>query len=110
MDSSIFQTPFLAVARSFCSAAFVRESCAALAIGISDLLIVGLANDEIGYIVPPSDFLLNEKLPYIEKTMDHKGENHYEETNAVGPLCAQAIADAFERAVQQLNRPPIGIR
>ena len=72
--------------------------------GISNLLIAGLANDEIGYIVPPSDFLLNETLPYIEKTMDYKGENHYEETNSVGPLCAQAIADAFERAVQQLNR------
>ena len=71
--------------------------------GIPHLLIVGLANDEIGYIVPPSDFLLNETLPYIEKTMDDKEENHYEETNSVGPLCAQAIADAFERAVQQLN-------
>ena len=70
------------------------------------LLMLGLANDEIGYIVPPSDFLLNETLPYIEKTMDHKGENHYEETNSVGPLCAQAIADAFERAVQQLNLLP----
>ena len=74
--------------------------------GIPHLLIVGLANDEIGYIVPPSDFLLNETLPYIEKTMDDKGENHYEETNSVGPLCAQAIADAFERAVQQLNLLP----
>ena len=72
--------------------------------GIATLLIAGLVNDEIGYIVPPSDFLLNETLPYIEKTMDYKGENHYEETNSVGPLCAQAIADAFERAVQQLNR------
>lgn len=72
--------------------------------GIATLLIAGLVNDEIGYIVPPSDFLLNETLPYIEKTMDYKGENHYEETNSVGPLCAQAIADVFERAVQQLNR------
>ncbi len=76
--------------------------------GISNLLIAGLANDEIGYIVPPSDFLLNETLPYIEKTMDYKGENHYEETNSVGPLCAQAIADAFERAVQKLTRLPDG--
>lgn len=75
--------------------------------GISQLLIVGLANDEVGYIVPPSDFLLNDELPYIDKTMDYKGENHYEETNSVGPLCAQAIADAFENALKQLNTKTI---
>lgn len=71
--------------------------------GIGNLLIIGLANDELGYIVPPSDFLLNEKLPYLEKTMDRKGENHYEETNSVGPGCAAAIASAFESALQCLN-------
>ena len=41
------------------------------------MLIAGLANDEIGYIVPPSDFLLNEELPYLERTMDYKCEDHY---------------------------------
>lgn len=71
--------------------------------GIDELLIVGLANDELGYIVPPSDFLLNPDLPYLEETMDEKGENHYEETNSVGPMCAQAIADAFESAISCLN-------
>ena len=64
--------------------------------GRDTLLVIGLANDEIGYIVPPSDFLLNETAPYLEKTMDYKGENHYEETNSVGPSCAQSIADTFE--------------
>ena len=71
--------------------------------GIDSLLILGLANDEVGYIVPPSDFLLNEEAPYFEKTMDYKGENHYEETNSVGPECANRIAAAFEAAVQALN-------
>jgi len=71
--------------------------------GINDLLIVGLANDELGYIVPPSDFLLNEEVPYLMKMMDALGENHYEETNSVGPDCAQAIADAFEAAVNALQ-------
>lgn len=70
--------------------------------GMEEMLIVGLANDEVGYIVPPSDFLLNEKLPYLEKTMDYKAENHYEETNSVGPECAHAIAEAFEKAVIRL--------
>lgn len=71
--------------------------------GVDDLLIIGLCNDEIGYIVPPSDFLLNEEAPYLAKTMDYKGENHYEETNSVGPACADAIAAAFEKALAALQ-------
>ena len=64
--------------------------------GIEDLVIVGLANDEIGYIVPPTDFLINEKLPYLERTMDDTGEDHYEETNSIGIECANVIAETFE--------------
>ena len=71
--------------------------------GIEEMILIGLCNDELGYIVPPSDFLLNEKAPYIERTMDYKGENHYEETNSVGPECAQCIADAFEETVKKLK-------
>lgn len=71
--------------------------------GINQLLIVGLSNDEIGYIVPPSDFLLNEDLPYLEKTMDYKDENHYEETNSIGPECANKIAEAFRTALEALK-------
>lgn len=71
--------------------------------GLEELLIVGLANDELGYIVPPSDFLLNRYHPYIERTMDAKGEDHYEETNSVGPECAAAIAKAFETAAERLR-------
>ena len=66
------------------------------------LLIIGLSNDELGYIVPPSDFLLNKEAPYLAKTMDYKGENHYEETNSVGPLCAERIAEAFDGLMQEL--------
>ncbi len=72
--------------------------------GVQDLLIVGLANDEVGYIVPPSDFLLSEDAPYFEKTMDHKGENHYEETNSVGPECADKIAIGFEAALSETQK------
>lgn len=71
--------------------------------GMNELLVIGLCNDEIGYIVPPSDFLLNEEAPYLSKTMDYKGENHYEETNSVGPACADAIAGAFEKALAALK-------
>ena len=72
--------------------------------GIEKMLIVGLANDEIGYIVPPSDFLVNPEMPYLERITDFKGEDHYEETNSVGPGCAQAIADAFQSTVTELAK------
>lgn len=68
-------------------------------LGVHNLLIVGLANDELGYIVPPSDFLLNEDRPYLERTKDKYGEDHYEETNSVGPGCACAVAEAFRTAL-----------
>jgi len=70
--------------------------------GYDQLLVIGLANDELGYIVPPSDFLLNEEVPYLLKTMDDTGENHYEETNSVGESCAIVIAEIFEQLVNSL--------
>ncbi len=67
------------------------------------LLIVGLCNDELGYIVPPSAFLLNKDLPFIETVTDSSGENHYEETNSLGIKTAAIIADAFEAALIKLT-------
>ena len=68
--------------------------------GVEHLLIVGLCNDELGYIIPPSDFLLDDELPYIESAKDAKGENHYEETNSIGKDTAAYIAKAFESALK----------
>jgi len=48
--------------------------------------------------------LLNENLPYLEKTMDYKGENHYEETNSVGPECADAMADTFAAILKEMPK------
>ena len=76
----------------------------AAAHGLERLLIVGLANDELGYIVPPSDFLLNEKTPYLSRAMDRRGEDHYEETNSVGPDCAACLAEAFAQAAERLTK------
>jgi hypothetical protein len=70
--------------------------------GINELLIIGLANDELGYIIPPSDFLVNDKLPYVSRVTDTNGEDHYEETNSVGPACAGCIAEALDNVLKQL--------
>ena len=67
------------------------------------LFVVGLANDELGYIVPPSDFLVHETAPYLQKITDKYGENHYEETNSVGPECAALIAETFEKILQKMS-------
>lgn len=62
-----------------------------------DLLIFGLANDELGYVLPPNDFLLNESVPYLDKAIDRLGRRHYEETNSLGPETAGHIAEALTR-------------
>jgi len=71
--------------------------------GIDQMVVIGLCNDELGYIVPPSDFLIHQDAPYIERITDGIGEDHYEETNSVGPACAQCIADALEAALKNLK-------
>ncbi|MBQ4354886.1 MAG: hypothetical protein IJC71_08340 [Clostridia bacterium] len=63
--------------------------------GHDRLFVLGLANDELGYIVPPNDFLVHDTLPYFETTEDAYGENHYEETNSTGIRTAACIAEAL---------------
>ncbi len=68
-----------------------------------DVLIVGLFDDEVGYIVPPSDFRLSSSAPYLDTEKDERGENHYEETNSLGPECAECIIKAFEDIKQKIS-------
>ncbi len=67
------------------------------------LLIFGLANDELGYVLPPNDFMLNEDAPYLDKAIDRFGRRHYEETNSMGPETAQIIADNFSALINKVN-------
>ena len=68
-----------------------------------NLLIFGLANDEIGYVLPPNDFLLDKEAPYFEIPRDHLNRRHYEETNSLGPKTAQSIADTFKNMIEKVN-------
>ena len=65
---------------------------------VKNLIIIGLCNDEIGYIVPPSDFLVNNEYPYLKEYTDSLGRNHYEETNSVGPNAAYELIKAIKKA------------
>jgi hypothetical protein len=41
------------------------------------IVAVGLGNDELGYIIPPYDFIVDPFLPYLIEA-----PGHYEETNS----------------------------
>ena len=69
-----------------------------------NILVFGLANDELGYILPPNDYLLHEKSPYIENGRDKHDRRHYEETNSMGPKTAQVIADAVEDIIKAIKK------
>jgi hypothetical protein len=49
--------------------------------------ILGLGNDELGYIIPEYNFVLDELVPYLNEA---EGD-HYEETNSLGPRTAGLI-------------------
>ena len=58
--------------------------------------IVGLGNDEVGYIVPKYNFKLADVGPYI---IEAQGD-HYEETNSLGPETAELIDQQVVRLVE----------
>ena len=71
--------------------------------GAENLLVFGLCNDEIGYIVAPNDYLLHETNPFLEEGTDKFGRSHYEETNSVGLGAARMITDMFAALAAELE-------
>ena len=61
--------------------------------------VMGLCNDELGYIIPDNDFYLHEWLPYMNIPKDAFGREHYEETNSTGPGTARVILEAMDALV-----------
>ena len=56
-------------------------------------LIVGLANDEIGYIVPNYDF----KISNTRLMLPRLPGDHYEETNSIGPSATGILLNAYKK-------------
>ena len=65
------------------------------------IMIVGLGNDELGYLVPDYDYQLHEGAPYVAEA---EGD-HYEETNSLGP---HVMADVLEnlKLLWELDQEP----
>ena len=72
--------------------------------GDENLLIFGLANGEIGYILAPNDYLLHDRFPYIDQPTDKFGRKHYPETNSLGPRTACDIAKTFRSMMQTVKK------
>lgn len=60
------------------------------------LLIFGLANDEIGYIIPDNDFAVGKTLPYLSAV-----HGHYEETVSLGPNTASIMNLAMQELIEE---------
>lgn len=63
--------------------------------------LIGLANDEIGYIVPDYDFRVNKWSPYMYP--EPKG-HHYEETNSLGPRTAGLIIEKAKLLLDEARK------
>lgn len=68
--------------------------------GDHEIIAFGVTNDMTGYCLPMNDFVLHPTQPYLNSTRDRFDENHYHETNSMGPNTHRIIAEAFEKTVK----------
>lgn len=59
-------------------------------------MIVGLANDELGYLVPEYDFKVR-----LSKSLLPRWPGHYEETNSIGPSATRILTEAAARLLKE---------
>ncbi|MDE2141693.1 MAG: hypothetical protein KGJ84_04705 [Elusimicrobia bacterium] len=60
-------------------------------------MLVGLANDELGYVMPTYDF----KVSPTKSMLPRLPGNHYEETNSIGPSATKILVGAAARLLQE---------
>lgn len=64
--------------------------------------LIGLGNDELGYIIPGYDFVVADSMPYFNQA---EGD-HYEETNSLGPDTAGILESEADRLIEFANAVP----
>ncbi len=69
-----------------------------------DVVIIGLANDELGYVLPPNDYVLHGETPYFDDARDMHNRRHYEETNSLGPETAAKIAETVSQIINKVEK------
>lgn len=71
--------------------------------GAKHHFVIGLCNDELGYIIPDNDFVINERMPYINKGVDKFDRSHYEETNSTGRETARTLLEAMDKLISAVK-------
>ena len=71
--------------------------------GDHEMIAFGVTNDMTGYCVPKNDFVLHPTQPYLNSTRDRFNENHYHETNSMGPETHKVIAETLKMVVKNFN-------
>lgn len=71
--------------------------------GDDKLLVFGVTNDMTGYVVPPNDFTLHPTQAYLSNGRDRFDRSHYHETNSLGYLTQETIADVFAKVVANMK-------
>lgn len=73
-------------------------------VGDKELLVFGVTNDMTGYCVTPNDFVLHKTQPYIEQGRDVFDRKHYHETNSLGYLTNETMAENVADIMRRLNK------
>jgi hypothetical protein len=60
-------------------------------------MVVGLANDELGYMIPGYDFKASPHKFMLPRLPGH----HYEETNSIGPSVTRIVVDAAMKLLKE---------
>jgi hypothetical protein len=60
-------------------------------------MVVGLANDELGYMIPGYDFKLSPHRWMLPRLPGH----HYEETNSIGKSVTPIVVDAATKLLKE---------
>ena len=72
--------------------------------GDKALIVYCVSNDFTGYVVPPNDFVLHPTQPYLDSTHDRFDDNHYHETNSMGPDTQRVIAETFRAVTEDFGQ------
>ena len=68
-----------------------------------NILIFGVTNDMAGYAIARNDFVLDGRMPYLNRAQDRFGRSHYHETNSCGIKTADVIAGTCKRIKRILD-------
>ncbi len=71
-------------------------------VGDKDLLVYCVTNDMTGYCVTPNDYVLHKTQPYIEQGRDVHDRRHYHETNSLGYLTNETIAENVAAIMEKI--------